>query len=886
MELSKSETLSAAMTLSTFGTQGRHMPLHRCQPPHRRPPPGADPPHPAHEAATSQAVGATPRNLNPTPSQSQGQCQRQRQRSRSWQSGKIGYLGDVELLSITNPYPVYMAFDAVRPASSQEGARASDYQESSSPEPREDGTNPPSRHRRGYQACQHCRDRKVKCDLGSMFDGKFWVPVPLADQLTGVDAPHSPPCARCKRERLECQFAPTRKKLKRGGEETGEGRPGHGPKRRTYSTSQSEVKAFSPHGLQQPLRGFATANDFAPHPRWPGPPNHPTPSQSPQPHHETSAAAAFGRDAHLAGHKLQDVPSNSGRGSDVSVEVHSQIAAATFRSAVSSTQDNIMLLVDAANALPEDPGSTVIGRSLADRAGRARAISGLRPGAPSATPQTTLTPQEQEDQEQGLKAWSRMRFVRAGWFTASEAIQYVEYFYDRLAPMTPVVTRDFRSPAKHLALLTEEPVLALAILAIASRCMRLSGSAAVSRSYHIHDKLWTSLRSTVQRLLWGQEQLGGGFGGGGAAKMRQSNGGQFTWRGSLRTLGTIEALLLLTDWQPRALHFPPSDDDTRLLDDGSPDPLLDPNGSATMHDDDLAGGPSDTHDSLPYASWLEPAWRCDRMSLMLLGLAQALAFELGVFDTSHYGCQHQHGPGSDCVRKRRIRRLLLVYIAQTCGRMGIQSMIKVSEWENDPVFDQPSKEQGYGQAEEEDAVDIMQGCWLHIAGILEKANRDVFSSRQYTRELTSSGAYKKSISLFSGLLQEWKQHFDQVASRISPVMQSILLMEYQYSRLYINSLGLQNVVESWIEHGSNMPTTTLVKIVEDNKLYIDEVTDAALTILSLVVDGLAAKGHLRDAPIRIYLRSLSGMMFTLKVRASQVPVVIREADHFIFSPAL
>ncbi|KAH8107514.1 hypothetical protein DFH11DRAFT_1732247 [Phellopilus nigrolimitatus] len=45
--------------------------------------------------------------------------------------------------------------------------------------------------RRAYKACLHCRSRKAKCDLGD------------------IDAPSQPPCARCKRERRECVFAPS-----------------------------------------------------------------------------------------------------------------------------------------------------------------------------------------------------------------------------------------------------------------------------------------------------------------------------------------------------------------------------------------------------------------------------------------------------------------------------------------------------------------------------------------------------------------------------------------------------------------------------------------------------------------------------------------------------
>jgi len=52
--------------------------------------------------------------------------------------------------------------------------------------------------KRNYMACLNCRIRKVKCDLGD------------------VNSPHSPPCARCKRERKECIFVERKKGGTRG----------------------------------------------------------------------------------------------------------------------------------------------------------------------------------------------------------------------------------------------------------------------------------------------------------------------------------------------------------------------------------------------------------------------------------------------------------------------------------------------------------------------------------------------------------------------------------------------------------------------------------------------------------------------------------------------
>ena len=430
-------------------------------------------------------------------------------------------------------------------------------------------------------------------------------------------------------------------------------------------------------------------------------------------------------------------------------------------------------------------------------------------------------------------------------------------------------------------LLTEEPILAIALLAITSRHMKLSGPGAQSRAYSIHDKLWTYLRCMVERLLWGQEQFGGGFCGGGTVKVRESKTGQITWKGSLRTLGTVEAILLLTDWHPRALHFPPGDDENRLLD-------ADYNlfRDAPMNKSEETVADQDVPSSkVPYSSWLEPAWRSDRMSWMLLGLAQALSFELGVFDNNHYNCQNQHGAHSECARKRRVRRLVLVYVSQNSGRLGIPSMLPLSQWETDTVFERTHRHQTQGRPE--DPIDLMQDCWLHIASIMYQANQRIFPSREFTRDLISSGQYSTSIAEFTPLLKDWKAKFDRVKSTIDKPMQFLLTMEYEYTRLYINSLALQKVVGSWVkiskenaagvDHISTAKAgvgaagsgavsfSMLFDIFKPNKQYIEEVADAARTILKSVVEGLGPGESLRHAPVRTYFRVLSSLMFTLKV---------------------
>lgn len=720
------------------------------------------------------------------------------------------------------------------------------------------------KHKRGYQACEQCRQRKTGCQLGD-----------------DVDNPGPPPCNRCRREGKDCTFAPTRKKR---ASSTGSSHPAEHPR-----LNSSDSNFQNTGGLPiQPVNGApayqipannGTTSQFTANSGYPGftqgpPPGYPpnvNPTSRPTshpysiPHHSQGMAQPV--DATTRSAVINGVTSGN--------QVRSDLAARALASDAPTTQENLGMLTAAAAAIAkhdeQSDGSFRSPSSFNSPSSTGRRGT-FATGIPSDSIDGRLNGLSANDAKYGaestlaLKAWGSMRFVRAGWFTADEAMSYIEYFYVHLAPMTPISPPDFRHPSKHLALLTDEPVLAVAMLMIASRHMRLSGHAAMTRAARIHDTLWDYLRCMVERLLWGQEQFGGGFCAAGTIKVRESQGGQLTWKGSLRTLGTVEALLLLTDWQPRALHFPPGDDENRLLDTNY-NLLSDSNDNAVDDHEE-----ADARQGRPYGAWLEPTWRSDRMSWMLLGLAQALSFELGVFDNNHYDCINDHDSASSCARKRRVRRMVLVYVSQTSGRLGLPSMLPLSQWSKDKVFEESSRQQSHGQPE--DTVDIMQSCWLDIARVMYDANKILFPTRKFTRSLTATDEYKEKIALFKPMLKDWKDNFDSVKSTFHPLMQHVLTMEYEYARCYINSLGLQKVVESWVSmpSGDSNGTNTahsdhqskLRDLYSPNHDYIEAVADSARMILRSVVDGLAPSGNLRNAPVRTFLRSISGMMFTLK----------------------
>ena len=113
-------------------------------------------------------------------------------------------------------------------------------------------------------------------------------------------------------------------------------------------------------------------------------------------------------------------------------------------------------------------------------------------------------------------------------------------FYKYHSPLTPISLPAFDSHAAYSNLVKDEPILTVTVLTIASRYMELSGPGGKTRSFMIHERLWSYLQNMITRMFWGQEQFGGGFCGAGTRGSGQTSPG----KGELRTLGTIERYVI------------------------------------------------------------------------------------------------------------------------------------------------------------------------------------------------------------------------------------------------------------------------------------------------------------------------------------------------------
>lgn len=129
------------------------------------------------------------------------------------------------------------------------------------------------------------------------------------------------------------------------------------------------------------------------------------------------------------------------------------------------------------------------------------------------------------------------------------------------------------------------------------------------------------------------------------------------------------SLLLLSDFHPRSMHFPPGDDVDEIFASSDGDMAI----------DEAQGRIS--VDNSTFAGWIEPALRSDRMCWSLVGTAYILAYELGIFGNYADGirtldgdikCRSGHFDNRQ--RTNRIERLLYIYVTQTSGRLGFPSV--------------------------------------------------------------------------------------------------------------------------------------------------------------------------------------------------------------------
>ncbi|KAI5785299.1 hypothetical protein FPQ18DRAFT_264790 [Pyronema domesticum] len=680
-------------------------------------------------------------------------------------------------------------------------------------------------HKRTYQACQPCRERKVKCDLGS------------------VEAPHDPPCARCLREGKKCVFSATRRKradskdipptLRRAqGVDPDEEQdsvlsPNNMSTKRRRTTVGFEESPELPgittegHGQDLLQRAPIHMGDMVdmylnqPHPQVPPDPTQlvevemPLQQQPPQLSPQIEQISIFRKPLYHSNAAMNLLVKAANHHEDEdgiklesseSLEVSSRSATNTPQ--VSPTQHSAQLAF-----------GTQTGTSNSSSHVRRRSQHQFSP----------RTRTEEEMKQRSLQEWSKFRPVQRGWLSAQDAMTFMSYFAEHIHPLSPILTSPLSNyisdHQQHRYLLRDEPFLAMVILCVATRYIsdtRIGG--AYHRSFAIHELLW---RDTRKKMLHPM------LDGGGSA--------------SLRSLGTLEALIILSEWHvrglPRSVDTEDHDYSIKLSDDEDEPSCSTP---------DLPRIVRGLNDKI--GNILQPADRSDRMSWHLLGNALALAYELGVFDTD----PPEHLAG----RLIRIQRTLQVYTTQLASRLGRKSMIStpltVPTAPIPPLMDPKNL----------DALhDTFYLSWSKITKIMTDSSATLFSSPAATQDLTRSSTYIKILNHFNPLLDSWHKEF--LTLNLPSGLHQILVLEYEHVRFYINSVSLQACINRAITAigvGSIDPSA----IPPDDVKFITMMVNSCRTLLQCVNEEMHPKQWLKHAPVRISLRILSAAMFLLK----------------------
>lgn len=260
----------------------------------------------------------------------------------------------------------------------------------------------------------------MKCDLGS------------------VDSPGDPPCVRCRRESKECFFSATRRKRKHedGRPDSLDGYEYQDDYIVRNGRKMVQGQGSPPPSARQSSMGAPTsarsAIPYADHaPGIPGPPLTP--------------GGSIGRTQPLRR------PNEGGRDRDERDESNTQLenleAQEVMRQQVYGPHDALDLLYKAATDSPnhkrsDSQVSAMLNNSTPGHHAQPSPLQSInRPfqstfmRPPEIRREAAIDPalssgpmnqSERTGYKDAIKAWSRFRFVRAGWFTSSEAIDYID----------------------------------------------------------------------------------------------------------------------------------------------------------------------------------------------------------------------------------------------------------------------------------------------------------------------------------------------------------------------------------------------------------------------------------------------------------------------------
>ncbi|RLV94284.1 Transcriptional activator ARO80 [Spathaspora sp. JA1] len=452
-----------------------------------------------------------------------------------------------------------------------------------------------------------------------------------------------------------------------------------------------------------------------------------------------------------------------------------------------------------------------------------------------------------------------------GILTEQEAERLINLFFTTMHPFFPHLPKFLHSPK----VLSGYPILLCAILTISSRYhpfennTSTSGNTSVPRNIEVHDRLWLYVQRLISQTVWAEA--------------------------STRSIGTIFAFLLFTEWNPRAIHWRWSDYANKADENND-------EGSSSLGINNLSGFNGGGVDNEPNLAGLGAMRRSYRMAWMLIGSAVRLAQDMGFMEVSSKTFIATHIAEINSVMNIARRSMLAhslsevdldedeiteEYMEEVEEEDDDDKMLKMSEEDLRRVSTEHILKFTKSQKAQIELLQIISlgheslyGYKAQLGSLSQRQNLSVLNiisplinnwDRKYKAFLTPSN--NKLFKHISNITTHWLKPNSKVCNEIAEYIErESFIFEFNYVKLYIYSLALSPSPRALLEQKKNRKhgkVTLKLDEMSKSAKYIEQAFNAANEML-YAAHRVHRLKMLRFMPVRWLTRMVRAVAFIVK----------------------
>ncbi|CCE88847.1 Piso0_001634 [Millerozyma farinosa CBS 7064] len=645
-----------------------------------------------------------------------------------------------------------------------------------------EGNKSNTKFRRSYKACLNCRLRKVKCDLGS------------------VDNPREGKCVRCMRERKDCVFIESRRggtsNVVRGRKrklETVQGSSGVSTQDSTESSAESSKMSKVEEG-----EDILDKQETSPLP------------EMRKESHSRSTTFSTAESALVFLAKAAGTIAKADERDNIDARAkHKQLESFNPPQDAGSGYDD----GGSANSLQEKPYESRGTYSMMN--GRNGSAISLQDGTVNDSPGSSYSVSLNPPKRLYVPAPENLDIVRpkilsslsevdyiggsVSILSEREAVYLIDFFFMFMHPFFPFIPIHLHSSN----ILPQYPILLCAILTLAARyCpqddLQTDSKNEIPRNIEIHDRLWVYVQRLVSQSVWAEA--------------------------SSRSIGTVLAFLLFTEWNPRAVHW-------RWCD------------YANRHDDSCDKPSYQDEENL---AGLGAMRRSYRMAWMLTGSAVRLAQDLGLMEVSPKIMIATHTAEINCCIDTRKRSMLSQSITDI--EIDEETLVNNDDLNEYAILNMTELEiQKHGEGRPLKLTNI-QKAKVEILQIMYLAHESLYGPKAKLNGLDQIQNLTV-LNIISPLLNNWEKKyralltprdikslefldlqsdFKKLSSKIRHdvaqfIDQESVILDFHYANLFIFSLALNPSSKNTDSSESERKKRKLDK----NNLKLDELSRSA-----------------------------------------------------------